>query len=108
MEISYFQNQQLFRLEFEENDEHYELICKIKLLNLIKLKLPPDNRSNITTNPIASRIGLQFSWIQANLLRFFLADVRNSRGKFDEIKEKFVINPAPIASQSSLNVGGSR
>ena len=35
-------------------------------------------------------------------------DVRNSRGKFDEIKGKFVINPAPIASQSSLNVGGSR
>ena len=32
-------------------------------------------------------------------------DVRNSRGKFDEIKEKFVINPAPIASQSSLNAG---
>ena len=32
-------------------------------------------------------------------------DVRNSRGKFDEIKEKFVINPAPIASQSSLNRG---
>ena len=32
-------------------------------------------------------------------------DVRNSKGKFDEIKEKFVINPAPIASQSSLNVG---
>ena len=30
-------------------------------------------------------------------------DVRNSRGIFDEIKEKFVINPAPIASQSSLN-----
>ena len=32
-------------------------------------------------------------------------DVRNSGGKLDEIKEKFVINPAPIASQSSLNVG---
>ena len=32
-------------------------------------------------------------------------DVRNLRGKFDEIKEKFVINPAPIASQSSLNKG---
>ena len=43
-----------------------------------------------------------------NLLEFFLADVRNSRGKFDEIKEKFTINPAPIASQSSLNAGGSR
>ena len=35
-------------------------------------------------------------------------DVRNSRGEFDEMKEKFVINLAPIASQSSLNVGGSR
>ena len=35
-------------------------------------------------------------------------DVWNSRGKFDEIKKKFVINPAPIALQSSLNVGGSR
>ena len=43
-----------------------------------------------------------------NLLGFFLADVRNSRGKFDEIKEKFAINPAPIASQSSLNARGSR
>ena len=32
-------------------------------------------------------------------------DVWNSRGKFDEIKEKFVINPAPVASQSSLNAG---
>ena len=31
--------------------------------------------------------------------------VRNSRGKFDEIMEKFAINPDPIASQSSLNVG---
>ena len=33
-------------------------------------------------------------------------DVRNSRGKFDEIKEEFTINPAPIGSQSSLNAGG--
>ena len=33
-------------------------------------------------------------------------DVRNSRGKFDEIKEKFVINPATIALKSSLNAGG--
>ena len=32
-------------------------------------------------------------------------DVQNSRGKFDEIKEEFTINSAPIASQSSLNVG---
>ena len=53
-------------------------------------------------------MGLQFPWIEANLLGFFLVDVRNSRGKFDEIKEKFVINPAPIASQSSLNAGGTR
>ena len=29
-------------------------------------------------------------------------DVRSSRRKFDKIQEKFVINPAPIASQSSL------
>ena len=35
-------------------------------------------------------------------------DVQNSRGKFDEIKEKFVINPVLIASQSSLNARGSR
>ena len=35
-------------------------------------------------------------------------DVRNSRGKFDEIKGELRINPAPIASQSSLNAGGSR
>ena len=35
-------------------------------------------------------------------------DVRNSRGKFDEIKGKFGINPALIASQLSLNTGGSR
>ena len=74
---------------------------------LEKLKLPPHNRSNLTTNPIAARMGLQFSWIEANLLGFFLVDVRNSRGKFDEIKEKFVIHPPPIASQSSLNTGGS-
>ena len=50
-------------------------------------------------------MGLQFSWIEANLHEFFLADVKNSRGKIDEIKEKFAINPAPIASQSSLNTG---
>ena len=35
-------------------------------------------------------------------------DVRNLRGKFDEINEEFAINPAPIALQSSLNAGGSR
>ena len=62
----------------------------------------------MTTNLIAARMGLQFSWIEANLLGFFLADVRNWRGKFDEIKEEFTINPALIASQSSLNAGGSR
>ena len=50
-------------------------------------------------------MGLQFTWIEANLLDFFLADVRNSRGKFDEIKEEFAINPAPIALQLSLNMG---
>ena len=33
-------------------------------------------------------------------------DVRNSMGKFDEIKKEFTINPAPIASQSSVNGGG--
>ena len=32
-------------------------------------------------------------------------DVRNSWGKFDEIIEEFAINPAPIASQLSLNAG---
>ena len=35
-------------------------------------------------------------------------DVRNSRGKFYEIKEEFAIIPAPIDLQSSLNTGGSR
>ena len=34
-------------------------------------------------------------------------DVQNSRGKFDEIKEEFTVNPALIALQSSLNEGGS-
>ena len=42
-----------------------------------------------------------------NLHGFFIVDVWNSRGKFDEIKEKFVINRVPIASQSSVNVGKS-
>ena len=41
-----------------------------------------------------------------NLLGFFLADVENSRGKFDEIEEEFAINPAPIALQLCLNAGG--
>ena len=35
-------------------------------------------------------------------------DVRNSRRKFDEIKGEFASNLAPIASQSSLNAGGSQ
>ena len=35
-------------------------------------------------------------------------DVRNSRGNFDEIKGKFAINPTAIASQLSVNAGGSR
>ena len=51
-------------------------------------------------------MGLQFLWIEANLLGFFLADVGNSTGKFDKIKEEFAINLAPIALQSSLNGGG--
>ena len=38
-EISYFQNQQLFGQKFGENEEYYELICKIKLLNLIKTQI---------------------------------------------------------------------
>ena len=50
-------------------------------------------------------MGLQFSWSEANLLGFFHVDVWNSSGKFNEIKEKFAINPARIASQSSLNAG---
>ena len=51
-------------------------------------------------------MGLQFSWIKANVLGFFLVDVRNLRGKFDEIKEEFAINPGPIASQLSLKTRG--
>ena len=42
------------------------------------------------------------------LLDFFLTDVQYSRGKFDEIRWWFMINPAPIAWQSSLNVWGSQ
>ena len=38
-ERSYFQNQQFFGLKIGENEEHYELICKIKLLNLIKTQI---------------------------------------------------------------------
>ena len=54
------------------------------------------------------RIKLQFARIGVNLLGSFLTEFRNSRGKFDEIKEEFVINPAPIPSELSLNAGGSR
>ena len=54
------------------------------------------------------RIKLQFARIEVNLLGSFLTDFHNSRGKFDEIKEEFVINPAPIPSELSLNAGGSR
>ena len=53
------------------------------------------------------RIKLQFVRIGVNLLGSFLTDFRNSRGKFDEIKEEFVINPAPIPSELSLNAGES-
>ena len=38
-EIYYFQNQRLFEPKIGENEEHYELICKIKLLNLIKTQI---------------------------------------------------------------------
>ena len=38
-EISYFQNQRLFGPKIRENKEHYELICKIKDLNLIKIQI---------------------------------------------------------------------
>ena len=51
------------------------------------------------------RIKLQFARIGVNLLGSFLTDFRNSRGKFDEIEEEFVINPAPIPSELSLNAG---
>ena len=38
-EISYFQNQRLFGPKIGENEEHYELICKINDLNLIKIQI---------------------------------------------------------------------
>ena len=38
-EISYFKNQRLFRPKIGENEEHYELIYKIKDLNLIKIQI---------------------------------------------------------------------
>ena len=37
--ISYFENQRLFGSKIRENKEHYELICKVKLLNLIKTQI---------------------------------------------------------------------
>ena len=46
--------------------------------------------------------------IGVNLLGSFPTDFRNSRGKFDEIKEEFAINPASIPSELSLNAGESR
>ena len=36
------------------------------------------------------------------------AYVRRSRGQFDQIKQRFVINATPIGWQLSLNMGGSR
>ena len=38
-EISYFPNQKCFGQNFRENEEHWELIWKIKLLNLIKTQI---------------------------------------------------------------------
>ena len=38
-DISYFQNQQLLGPKIEEIEEHYDLICKIKDLNLIKIQI---------------------------------------------------------------------
>ena len=37
--ISYFQNHKFFGLKFGENEEYQELICEIKLLNLIKTQI---------------------------------------------------------------------
>ena len=51
-------------------------------------------------------IKIQFARIGVNLVGSFLTDFQNSRGKFDEIKEEFMINPDPIPSELSLNVGG--
>ena len=34
-----FSTSEIFRLKIGENEEHYELICKIKLLNLIKTQI---------------------------------------------------------------------
>ena len=52
-------------------------------------------------------MGLQFKRIEVNLYGFFLANVRRSRGKFDEIKRLIMTNLAPVGSRSSLNVGES-
>ena len=38
-EIFYFQNQKLFGLKIRKNEEHYELLCEIKDLNLIKIQI---------------------------------------------------------------------
>ena len=38
-EISYFQNQKLFGPKIGENEEHDELLCEIKDLNLIKIQI---------------------------------------------------------------------
>ena len=38
-EISYFQNQRIFGLKIRKNEEHYELLCEIKDLNLIKIQI---------------------------------------------------------------------
>ena len=34
-----FSKSATFRIEIWENEEHYELICKIKLLNIIKTQI---------------------------------------------------------------------
>ena len=74
----------------------------------MKTQIPLENRLNLTTNPISTRVELQFVQIGVNLLGSFPTDFRNLRGKFDEIKEEFAINPAPIPSKLSLNAGESR
>ena len=45
---------------------------------------------------------LQFTWIEVNLHSFFLAKVRRSRGKFNEIRRWITTNPAPFGSRLSL------
>ena len=53
-------------------------------------------------------MGPQFSWIEANLLGFFLLDVRNSRGKFDEIKDEILIIMLQWMRLYTLGSRGSR